>query len=458
MVSSENNALKESPLYNLSLSSLENFHTAFLVWLGNNYKIEFLNVLKELIMPDDKSTEDEKKEFNEIKYIFKPDVKSEYINFIAQSREGANSIIDIKITIFEGGNGSDKEEANIYIENKFKSYPTQEQIEKYREQIDNNNKETRNKEKTKNKNLKKETTEDRKINNIIILLTMAPTEEITRCLKINYMQLYDKLRKIVDFPDGYIHLDKTCHTYNDYLIGDYINMIDMISHTLNEELNRKKEIKDRDMGMLTLDFYNVESDILKENEALKNVYVKYRGNEFAKYLRKEIIENNKFNNCYIKSGFNNNKATIDINFLNFKIENSIVKEHNDNNDDQSFKIGIQIEGNQYRHYIIFPKRITSAKLQEEKVQEMVSNENPNANLWFIGMKQRTEKPRKNSCFTKFYGYRKDKVPNFIYLYNEEIIVDKKSYKEILEYIKIDRDKFEKNKDNIIKILKELDNK
>ena len=42
--SSEKYELKQSPLYNLSLSSLENFHTAFLVWLGKNYKKEFLSV------------------------------------------------------------------------------------------------------------------------------------------------------------------------------------------------------------------------------------------------------------------------------------------------------------------------------------------------------------------------------------------------------------------------------
>lgn len=447
--SSEKNSLKNSPLYNLSLSSLENFHTAFLVWLGTNYKKEFLNVLKELIMQNEKSTIEE--EFNKIEYIFDYDLKPSDINIIAQSREGANSIIDIKITIFEGGNGAGKDEANIYIENKFKSYPTQEQIDKYREQIDIHNNKLTEKEQRENKTAKK-----RIINSTIILLTLAPTEEIKKCLKINYIQLCQKTKEVFCFSDCNFLLDKTYQIYNQYLINDYINMIDIISHTINEELNRKKEIKNKDMGMLTLDFYNVESDILKESEALKNVYVKYRGNEFAEYLRENI--NDEKIKRDIKSGFNNNKATIDINFLRYPEENSIVKEKD--NDDQSIKIGIQIEGNQYRHYIIFPKTITSAEVQEELAQEIFKDNKLAKNLWFIGMTLLPKKPRKDSCYTRFNGYRKDKVPNFMYLYKkiENIFKktdDKVSYKELFDKIEKDRVEFEENRNDIIKIIEKL---
>ncbi len=37
--------LTNSPIYNMSMCSLENFHTCFLSWLGNNYKHEFLEIL-----------------------------------------------------------------------------------------------------------------------------------------------------------------------------------------------------------------------------------------------------------------------------------------------------------------------------------------------------------------------------------------------------------------------------
>ena len=39
--------LTNSPIYNMSMCSLENFHTCFLSWLGNNYKHEFLEILPE---------------------------------------------------------------------------------------------------------------------------------------------------------------------------------------------------------------------------------------------------------------------------------------------------------------------------------------------------------------------------------------------------------------------------
>ena len=435
--SSEKYELKQSPLYNLSLSSLENFHTAFLVWLGNNYTKDFLNVFKDTLQSDS----------NVFDYIFDENVSEDDIKFEAQKHEGKNNILDIKITIFKNGKKiaePEKEikEANIYIENKFKSYPTQEQIDKYKEQINIHN----------NKTAKKRT-----INSTIILLTLAPTEEIKKCLKINYLKLCQKIREVFRFSDCNFLLDKTSQTYNEYLISDYVNMIDTISYTINEELNRKKEIKDNDMDMLTLDFYNVKSNILKENEALKNVYVKYRGNEFAEYLRKEIGENPDYE---IKSVFNNNKATIDINFLKHSIEDLIVKENKDDNDDQYFKVGIQIEGNQYRHYIIFPKTITSAEVQEELAQEIFKDNKLAKTLWFIGMTLLPKNPRQNSCYIRLNGYRKDKVPNFMYLYKKIENIFKKtddevSYKELFDKIEKDRVEFEENRNDIIKIIEKL---
>ena len=37
--------LINSPIYNMSMCSLENFYTCFLSWLGKNYKKEFLEIL-----------------------------------------------------------------------------------------------------------------------------------------------------------------------------------------------------------------------------------------------------------------------------------------------------------------------------------------------------------------------------------------------------------------------------
>ena len=113
----DSDELQESPLYNLSLSSLENFHTAFLVWLGNNYKKEFLSVFKDIFKSDESDWE-------KFKYIFDEEVSPGDIKCEAQKRVGEGGIIDIKITVFEGGrkskDGEEVKEVNILIENKIK--------------------------------------------------------------------------------------------------------------------------------------------------------------------------------------------------------------------------------------------------------------------------------------------------------------------------------------------------
>ena len=45
--------LQNSPIYNISMCSLENFHTCFLKWLGENYSRQFLNVLLNINIPKD---------------------------------------------------------------------------------------------------------------------------------------------------------------------------------------------------------------------------------------------------------------------------------------------------------------------------------------------------------------------------------------------------------------------
>lgn len=41
VIEKENLDLNKSPIYNLSMCSLENFHTCFLKWFGQNYPQEF---------------------------------------------------------------------------------------------------------------------------------------------------------------------------------------------------------------------------------------------------------------------------------------------------------------------------------------------------------------------------------------------------------------------------------
>ena len=97
--------LLNSPIYNLSMCSLENFHTCFLSWLGNNYKHEFLEIL------------------TGVHYIDKVEIKVE-----TQVNYGKNNILDMLITVKNGDNTE-----YIVIENKLKSFPTEEQLSRYQE-------------------------------------------------------------------------------------------------------------------------------------------------------------------------------------------------------------------------------------------------------------------------------------------------------------------------------------
>lgn len=88
--------MARSPLFQLSLSSKELFHSNFIYWIGKQYKKEFSNFWKEVLKSDD----------IEIKSI---------------EREKQN--IDLTINLENG--------RKIIVENKVKSVPTKSQLEMY---------------------------------------------------------------------------------------------------------------------------------------------------------------------------------------------------------------------------------------------------------------------------------------------------------------------------------------
>ena len=73
--------LKNSPIYNLSISSLENFYTSFLNWMGQEYPRELLKILTG-------------KEFS----------KEAKIAFETQVQYGKNIKLDLQIKIKDGDN------------------------------------------------------------------------------------------------------------------------------------------------------------------------------------------------------------------------------------------------------------------------------------------------------------------------------------------------------------------
>ena len=161
------NNILVSPIYNLSMCSLENFHTCFLNWLGNKYPQKTLKLFSD------------KQVFN-----------SNDIKFETQVSHGKNVKLDLQITL---NNGSETE--FIVIENKLKSYPTTEQLKKY-EEIFKGKKVT------------------------FILLSLVNITAIPNNWQhYSYYKLKENLK--LRFSD--------LKGYDKYLVDDYINVIDNLT-------------------------------------------------------------------------------------------------------------------------------------------------------------------------------------------------------------------------------------
>lgn len=95
------NTLTSSPLYNLSLANKELFHSNFLAWVGNKYK-------------------------NSFKWLFTEELKLKWPKNLEKfSVEREDKHFDITVV-------DDDRSPKIIIENKVKSVPTKEQLERYR--------------------------------------------------------------------------------------------------------------------------------------------------------------------------------------------------------------------------------------------------------------------------------------------------------------------------------------
>ena len=223
--------LINSPIYNMSMCSLENFYTCFLSWLGKNYKKEFLEILT------DKNYD------NNVDIIFETQVNC-----------GKNNILDMLVTVKNGNNTE-----YIVIENKLKSFPTEEQLSRYQECFVGKN--TR-----------------------FILLSLAPKFELPeRWNYLNYSELAEKMKGKFLYKNDY---DK-------YIIEDYISVITQLAEAFPKTSSQK------------YDFY--ENNKLDEI-GLKDIYVKYRTSELASYIEQKLNRND----LYIGHSFHNKKGTIDI--------------------------------------------------------------------------------------------------------------------------------------------------
>ena len=153
--------LQVSPLFNLSLTNKELFHSNFLAWFGNTYKTEFKQLIEELLedklgpgcWPSD---------------ILDYKIDREYMHFDICVKDSHNK-------------------PRIVIENKVKSVPTQGQLDRYRNDVGSNNNSC-----------------------LFILLTMTKLSSAEGWNNITYKDISDKLSHI-----------KVHDSYHSQLIADY---------------------------------------------------------------------------------------------------------------------------------------------------------------------------------------------------------------------------------------------
>lgn len=199
--------IEKSPIYNMSMCSLENFHTRFIHWLGCIYPAETLK-------------------------LFIPNKNIDNIKFENQVKHTNDCIFDLCITM---GNNS---EELLIIENKLKSFPTEEQLAKYSNAFEGTGV-------------------------TFLLLSLAPEVKLPEKWRyLSYGELAKRMHRI------FYNADFT-NEYHKYLINDYISVIE----TLSESFPQNKSMK--------YDFYDE-----KISDNLKDIYIKYRTSELCNFIDK----------------------------------------------------------------------------------------------------------------------------------------------------------------------------
>ncbi|MBO0475487.1 PD-(D/E)XK nuclease family protein [Vagococcus sp. DIV0080] len=174
--------LKESPLFQLSLSSRELFHSNFLYWLLTNYNEESTALFASYINTNSP------------------------LKIVSVSREEKN--IDLTVT-FKNEN---KEEVKLYIENKVKSIPYKEQLEKYVAKL--------------------------KEGSFLLLSLSKPNQEILEDMKwsvMDYRELSQRLSSIKM---------NMKNNYHQSLMEDYIEFISLLQDLADNITNQEFRVYD----------------------------------------------------------------------------------------------------------------------------------------------------------------------------------------------------------------------
>lgn len=309
--------LKRSPIYNFSLSSKELFHSNFLYWL-----------LNDIVINENKSGDIACISFWDLLYTHL-NLPQEYSGYKIENQENTihreKNNLDLTFSIVNLENNK----INVIIENKVKSIPYKEQLEKYSNTAPQNH--------------------------LFILLTLHDPISLKVDGKIilankkiwhviTYKNLSDILKEYIESST------KNTINYRNYIINDYLQLIDFLVEVDNTaERNFEGNFNWYSGGfykslieLRIADFYIKKMYKLLEDD-IKNEISK---NESLKGL---ISENDSSSNkIMFYCGFTNKTGLIDIRFKYLK----------------NMFVGIQIQGNQFRLFIENQKVIELDKLKK----------------------------------------------------------------------------------------------
>lgn len=344
------NRLKKSPIFAMSLGSKELFHSNFWAFL-----IE----------------QEETREF--IKVFFKNFPIS---NFKEVKREDKHRDITI----------CDKDGKEFVIENKIKSYPDKEQLEKYDCEC-----------------------------GIITGISQPPFLPPEKWHFIAYKEISSGLRSIAKVLDGFLR----------DLLNEYCDLLDSINAVLEICLKQTE-------GFISYGNENIKQlsevrllDVYQKNKADHFVLAGF-GNTKEKYEAKasELNNNTTF---YISRSYHNGKATLSFGFAKYYPDAKLF-----NDDTETESIGVQIEGNQFR--LFKWNKDLSADETFNKYAELGWFENS-----FDKKTNRLFRENKTKMTKQYCKYSTNWVYQYFDIWDEEN-PELQSYKSIVELIDKELDK------------------
>lgn len=355
--------LKKSFVFRASLGSKELFHSNIWAWILENENINKRELLFNLFFPDVKYTDME--------------IRREWEH--------------LDLSIFS------KSQNNVYvIENKMKSIPTKEQLEKYSNKLN----------------------ENKQYNFIKGVLTGIESpdwiDKVELWTFVSYKNICNTIRDIANYNSGKIK----------EFLDSYADMLDDIFSFLKyyDEIYYKK-----------LPLWMEESkyaselkiwDLVQKREENRFVQLIINDPRYIKFINK-CNKNIKLEN-YV--GFYNGKFTIDIKFECF------IPEYK--------TIGIQIEGNEYRRAVQEGYSLT--KNAANKVNKKTFDKYKNYG-WFRD---------NNNGIVNYYGHimKSSSRKNEFCKYNGIAKENNKYYTYVYQYVKLDVNKYENTYDFISELL------